>query len=148
VLATGVKHVYNALRAAREALMITLIQPSMALNAQDVPGPDYVMWNTWKVPQATPAVDVLGWTANVARGAPGGRLNAILLNGHGSPAHVSIGTGIGWPEVPLFASLIGLVNEVYITACEVVSFTGPGDENLFCGSIAKAAGGTGPRGIR
>lgn len=120
--------------------MITLAQPAMALNAEDVPGPDYHMWNTWRVEKTSPPSHTLGWAGIVAKGAPGGKLKAMVMNSHGSPAHLYMGTGIGWPEIPLFASLSGLVDEIYIVACEVVSFTGPRDGNLFCGAIAKATG--------
>ena len=68
------------------------------------------------------------WTAQCRR-----------LNAHGRPAHIGLGAGIGWPEVHLFSSLAGLVSEIYIVACQVVSFTGPADGNLFCGAIAKAS---------
>lgn len=120
-------------------MAITLKQPSMALNAQGVPGPDYHMWNTWQVPSSTPPAHILDWTATVAKGATGGRLNAVVINCHGSPAFLGLGTGIRWPEVPLFKRLSGLVDEIYLVACSVVSFSGPGDGNLFCGAIAKAA---------
>jgi hypothetical protein len=119
--------------------MITLKQPSMALNAEGVPGPDYHMWNTWRVSPSTPPAHILGWTATVAKGATGGRLNAVVINCHGRPATLGLGTGIGWPEVPLFSLLIDLVDEIYLVACNVVSFSGTGDGNLFCGAIAKAA---------
>ncbi|HEX2891366.1 hypothetical protein [Vineibacter terrae] len=119
--------------------MITLAQPSMALNAENVPGPDYKMWNTWRVPKGDTPSHVIGWTATVAKGASGGKLNALVINCHGRPAHLSLGTGFGWSEVPLFAGLAGLVDDIYIVACKVVSFGGSADGNLFCGAIAKAA---------
>jgi hypothetical protein len=117
--------------------MITLAQPSMALNAENVPGPDYKMWNTMRVAQSAAPSDVLGWTAKVAKGA--GKLNAVVINCHGSPASLGLGTGIQWPQVPLFSCLGGLVNDIYIVACNVVSFGSATDGNLFCGAIAKAA---------
>ena len=123
----------------RELAMITLDQPSMALNAENVPGPDYHMWNTWRVSSAEAPAHILDWVATVATTAPGGTLNALVFNCHGSPAHLSLGTGFGWAQIPFFSSLSGLVNDIYLVACEVVSFSGPGDGNLFCGAIAKAA---------
>jgi hypothetical protein len=122
------------------AVMIKLDDPSMVWNAEGVPGPDYHMWNTWRVAANEGPSHVLGWTAVVAAGAPGGKLRALVSNSHGRPAWLGVGTGIGWREVPLFSKLSGLVDEIYIVACEVVSFTGPGDGNLFCGAIAKASG--------
>jgi hypothetical protein len=117
--------------------MITLKQPSMALNAENVPGPDYKMWNTMRVSMTAAPVDVLAWTAKVARGP--GKLNALVINCHGSPASLKLGTGIRWPQVPLFSLLFGLVDDIYLVACKVVSFGGPKDGNLFCGAIAKTA---------
>jgi len=81
----------------------------------------------------------LNWSATVAKGATGGKLNSLVINCHGRSAFLSLGTGIGWPQVPLFSCLSGLVDEIYLVACEVVSFTGTSDGNLFCGAIAKAA---------
>jgi len=111
----------------------------MALNAEGVPGPDYHMWNTWRVPRADSPHHILNWSATVAKGATGGKLNSLVINCHGRSAFLSLGTGIGWPQVPLFSCLSGLVDEIYLVACEVVSFTGTSDGNLFCGAIAKAA---------
>ena len=111
----------------------------MALNAADVPGPHYKMWNTWEIPASEDPNHILGWASAVAKGASGGKLNALVFNSHGSPAHLYMGTGIGWPQVASFSMLAGLVDEIYIIACQVVSFTGAGDGNLWCGAIAKAA---------
>ena len=125
--------------------MITLSQPSMALNAKDVPGPNYKMWNTWNdIPSTEDPGHILGWVGKVAKGAPGGRLNALVFNCHGNHAYLYMGTGIGWTQVGLFSLLLdssgkGLVDEIYLVACEVVSFSGTGDGNLFCGAIAKKA---------
>ena len=56
--------------------MITIIQSAMTLNAEDVPGPEYHMSHT------------LGWSGKVAKGAPGGKLKALVMNSHGSPAYL------------------------------------------------------------
>jgi hypothetical protein len=120
--------------------MITIPQPAMVLNAFDVPGPHYKMWNSWEV-AASEAVDhILDWVATLAKGVSGGKLKALVINCHGSPAHLYLGKGIGWGEIPLFSKIKGSVGDIWFVACEVVSFTGPGDGNLFCGAIAKNAG--------
>jgi hypothetical protein len=111
--------------------MITLTQPSMGLNADGVPGPDYHMWNTWRVPSTDIPSHILNWSATVSKAVSGGKLNALVINCHARSAFLSLGTGIGWPQVPLFSCLSGLVNEIYLVACEVVSFTGTSDGNLF-----------------
>ena len=119
--------------------MITIAQPSMVMNAEGVPGPDYHMWNTWRVPKGDKPDHILGWAGAVARGAPGSKLNAVVINCHGDPAQLYLGTGISWPEVPLFSNLAGCVDDIHIVACGVVTFGGANDGNLFCGAIAKAA---------
>ncbi|HRE55558.1 MAG TPA: hypothetical protein PLP22_12310 [Candidatus Competibacter sp.] len=119
--------------------MITISQPAMALNSEDAPGPHYKMWNTWEIPKSENPDHILKWAATVAKGAPGGKLKALIINCHASPASLGLGTGISWAQVSLFGTLSGLVDEIYIVACNVVSFTGSGDGNLFCGAIAKAA---------
>jgi hypothetical protein len=132
--------------------MINLIQPSMALNARnatptpgyDVPGPIFSMWNTWQVTNDKAPSDICSWVAAVAGGAPdfgggaGGVLNNLVINCHGHVVHLTIGTGINFSDVSSFNLLSGLVKNIWITACQFVSFTGPGDGNLFCGALAKS----------
>ena len=92
--------------------MISIAQPAMALNSEDAPGPHYKMWNSWEVPRSESPSHILGWTATVAKKATGGKLKTLVINCHGSPAHLSLGTGIGWSEVTLFSALSGLVDEI------------------------------------
>ncbi len=136
--------------------MITIPQPAMALNAVDVPGPPYKMWNTYHVPSTHTADHILGWTATVAKGAPGGKLRALVINCHGYTSKkiggygLNLGTGIRRGDTPLFGRLRGLVDEIYIIACQAARIgvpTGPGstvdgDGNLFCCEIAKSSGAT------
>jgi hypothetical protein len=119
--------------------MISIDQPSMALNAENVPGPDYHMWNTWRVAASEDPAHVLNWVQAVAAGADGGALKALIFNCHGNNATLYMGTGISWPQVGLFSVLVGMVTDIYFVACDVVSFSGTGDGNLFCGAVAKAA---------
>lgn len=32
--------------------MIAILQPAMALNSEDMPGPNYKIWNTWEIPRS------------------------------------------------------------------------------------------------
>ena len=123
--------------------MFEIPQPSMVLNSHDVPPPDYKMWNSYKVAEDTSPEHMIGWTATVAKGARGG-LRCLIINSHAVPGEIQIGTGITLDDAPVFRSLKGLVNTIFIVACEVAQ-TGSGgrlDGNLMCGAIAKAAGAT------
>ena len=119
--------------------MIAIPQPAMALNSEDAPGPHYKMWNTWEIPRSEDQDHILKWTAAVAKAAPGGKLKALIINCHGSPASLGLGKGIGWGQLSLFSNIAGLVDEIYIVACKVVSFTGAKDGILFCSAMAKTA---------
>jgi hypothetical protein len=63
--------------------MFKINQPAMALNSDDVPGATYKMWNTWQVPASSTPDHTLGWTATVARSAPGGYQITLVINCHG-----------------------------------------------------------------
>jgi hypothetical protein len=105
--------------------MITIPQPAMVLNAENAPGPHYKMTNSMEVPAGDTPDHYLGWAAIVAKGFTGGKMKALVLNCHGRPAHLGLGLGIGWTEVPLFEKhLKGLVDDLWIVACSVVSFSG------------------------
>lgn len=120
--------------------MIKLEQPSMVLNAEGVPGPYYKMWNSWTVPPAAKPADIMAWVASVAGSAPltEGGFN-LVINCHGANARLGLGTGFGWAQLPLFTLLAPSVSTIYLVACNVVSFSGSGDGNLFCGAMAKNA---------
>jgi hypothetical protein len=148
--------------------MIDIPQPAMAWNAVDVPGPDYKMWNTMQVDKSLTPQHVIESTASVARGAPDGKLKALVINCHGFYADIgcnadgtsckkgggfglSIGKGgILRKDVQLFGILnpkdgTPLIDDIYIVACGIAQISipgtsGDGDGNLFCCAIAKASG--------
>jgi|KBSMisStaDraftv2_1062788.scaffolds.fasta_scaffold428410_1 hypothetical protein len=136
-------------------MSIPIPQPSMALNAPDAPGTHYRMWNTWEVPASDNPEHILSWTATVADGAPGGRLNAVVINCHGIYNNItrsgtggfglSLGTGIFRADTPKFSKLKGKVTAIWITACgaariSIPGTSGDGDGNLFCSEIARNSG--------
>jgi hypothetical protein len=113
------------------------------------------MWNTWEVPANDNPDHILGWTANVADGAPGGRLRAVVINCHGfynnTTRHgtggfgLKLGTGILRADTPKFSKLNGKVDMIWITACgtariSIPGAAGDGDGNLFCSEIARRSG--------
>ena len=123
--------------------MIKIPQPAMVLNANDVPGADYKMWNTRVVTRKDDARWLMRNVASVARAAPGGRLKALVINCHASAASLGLGTGISSGNTDVFDEIKGLVDEIYIVACQVAYIQGPGtgtDGNLFTGAVAKRSG--------
>jgi len=125
--------------------MIGVPYPHMVLNSHNVPGIEYKMWNTWKVPKSTSVDHMVEWVAKVARGAPGGCLSTLIFNSHGKPGKISIGQGITRNDVEKFAALKkeSLVDRIWIIACKVARIKEAGsitDGNYFCYRLAQEAG--------
>ena len=59
--------------------MIHVPFPHMALNANNVTGTKYKMWNTWEVSNGESVDQMLNWIAKVAASAPGGKLETLIL---------------------------------------------------------------------
>lgn len=112
------------------------------------------MWNTWPVKTTETVEHMIGWVAEVARRAPGGKLNHVVFRCHGRPAYLQCGAGISRADTAKFSAWAGLVDKIWFSACLVAYITpgttatagaacGPGpasgDGNLFCSEIAKAA---------
>jgi hypothetical protein len=120
--------------------MFEIPQPSMALNSDGVPPPDYRMWNTRKVDDTVVASDLIRNIASVADSAADNYLRCIVFNSHGEPGRILMGTGIGRAETPVFSVLIGKVRTIVIVACRV-GLIGQAntwkDGNLLCCEIAK-----------
>lgn len=125
--------------------MIGVPYPHMALNSHNSAGPDYKMWNTWKVPKSTSVSHMVEWIAKVARSAPGGSLSTLVINSHGEPGKIKIGQGITRDDVEKFAILKAdnLVERIWIVACKVAKIGEAGsitDGNYFCYRLAQEAG--------
>ncbi len=128
--------------------MFNLGHPSMALNSHDVPPPDYKMYNSYKVPADHTPSHILGWTAKVAGGVNRG-LRCLVVNCHGGPGKLYIGTGITSADTTSFKVLNGLVNTIFLVACEVGGVSGQNEKmcsstgfngQRFCSEIAKNSG--------
>jgi len=122
--------------------LIRIPQPAMALNADDSPGPAYKMWNTRSVTRKDDARWLMKNVASVARSASGGRLKALVINCHASAGRIGLGTGVSQANADVFDEIRGLVDDIYIVACEVAYIMAPGtstDGNLFVCAVAKAA---------
>lgn len=104
--------------------MQSVASPHMGIN--DPRAPVFVqMWNTWQIQPNEPIEHIMGWTASVARNAPGGKLGSLVLCCHGSPAYLQLGEGLGDSRVGAFATLRGLVDRIYVRACLVGRIVGP-----------------------
>jgi hypothetical protein len=126
--------------------MIKLDGPHMGLN--DPRSTNKVqMWNTWTVTPTETVDHMLGWAAEVAKGAPGGKLKNLIFRCHGAPAYLLCGVGIRRSDTSKFSVLKGLVEKIWFSACQVAYITpstggGPAttaDGNMFCSEIAQAA---------
>lgn len=128
--------------------MITIQQPAMALNAVTTPEQiaRYQMWNSWDVKRNEPSQHIISWVAEVARGAPGGKLKNLVIQCHGAQGHLLIGQGFNRKNVDLFAGLSGLVDKIWVVACKT-AYIDPlcraakcsHDGNAFCSEMAQAA---------
>lgn len=123
--------------------MISLESPHMGLN--DSRAPVMVqMWNTWNVGLTETPDHMTAWVAEVARGAPGGKLKHVVLSCHGNASYLQMGQGIDRSHTGLFARWAGKVEKIWFRACLVGFIRNPGapvtgDGNLFCSEIAKSA---------
>ena len=126
--------------------MIHLDGPHMGLN--DSRSTNSVrMWNTWSVSTTETVAHMVDWVAEVARGAPGGKLKNVVLRCHGSPGYLQLGEGINRANVGTFRAWRNLVEKVWFSACLVARIPappspGPGggsNGHVFCQEFARAA---------
>ena len=123
--------------------MITLEQPSMALNDTRLPV-TVQMWNTRTVQPTDCMYNVLSDVIAVAKATKRGELKNLVFNCHGTPAHLQIGDGIDKVASVLFKMLVDpsgrpLVNTIWFRSCMVARMSSGGDGNMFCSDIAQYA---------
>jgi hypothetical protein len=126
--------------------MFAIEQPSMALNDTNL---DVVVrMEITKTIQPTEGISqILSHVVNAAKGVPGGKLKNLILNCHGDPGELHMGSGITRQLTDRFAMLAPdgkpLVETIYLRSCKVARIDGGGgsssDGNLFCSAIAKSA---------
>lgn len=119
--------------------MIKLIQPSLALHSHDVPGYKYRMSETWKMPKAASASDVVYWIQYAYDQTDYG-LHNVVINCHGLDGRLFVG-GDGQPtintsNVGLFTGVKNKCSTIWLVACEVVK-TAAGKN--FCSQLAQNA---------
>ncbi|RJF89342.1 hypothetical protein D3874_22160 [Oleomonas cavernae] len=122
--------------------MIDIKAPHMGLNDERAPV-RVQMWNTWEVSKDENVEKIVGWTAQVAKGAPGGKLKELVISCHGAPAYLQLGKGVSTSDLGLFASWKGLVEKIWVRACLVGRIVGPDTASQGDGAFIKALGFTG-----
>ena len=139
---------------------------SMCWNSEEVE--PFAFNNTITVKDDHPLTHLLAWTATVARGGPGGKLKALVINCHGFYGHDYAGTMDSAGGIPtfsggfglhigihgervginlenagsLFQTLAGLVNEIHLYACGTAHAptpTSPGSPIHFCQLVANSS---------
>lgn len=112
--------------------MITLASPSMTLNDDRSPR-SYAMDYTRNI-AATTAMDTLvNYIQEAANKATGRRLSNLILNGHGAPGYLEIGTGLSEATMGPFSRIRGRVSKIWITGC-LVARIGDGPCGAFPGA--------------
>jgi hypothetical protein len=132
--------------------MITLEQPSMALNSTEISWSEILMENTWRVDRNQTREHIVEWVATVARGFRGGKMKNLIINCHGLPGWVGIGQGFNRTHLGMFTAWQGLVQNIWFVACLVARIPtaayqtelntnypgfGTGDGNIFCSELAQ-----------
>lgn len=122
--------------------MIKLKQPSLVLHSHDVPGYKYQMWQSWVMPKAATAKDVVYWILYARDHSPELWLRNVVINCHGHDGKLYVG-GDGQPtinnyNVGAFSELKGKdLGTIWLVACQVAN-TGIG--KYFCEHMAQLAG--------
>jgi hypothetical protein len=100
--------------------MIKIDEPALALNDMRVGGRIRVSRNV-RIRANDERENIIGCIATLASGMRNGRLQSLVLNSHGAPGYLVMGEGFWAPHTNLFSRLAGLVNNIWITACEIAS---------------------------
>lgn len=124
--------------------MIDIEQPAMALNDVRDSTPAQ-MWNTFYVQPTDTRRHILTWATHVARNiTPSGKLKNIVICCQGKPGYLELGEGFDRTHAQLFAQWRGMVEQIWIRACQFSFFPKPGtramgEGGVFCAEIAQAA---------
>jgi hypothetical protein len=135
--------------------MITLEQPSMALNGEDISWSKILMERCWNVPLSETRQSIIDWVLTIAKSNKGGKIKNLVINCHGLPGWVGIGQGFNKTHLPMFSAWNGYVQNIWFVACLVARIPdatmqadlnknyagyGPSDGNIFCSTLAKTVG--------
>lgn len=126
-------------------MAIKLYGKTAVMHSHDVPGYKYRMDWGYNVPATVTASSMASWVNAIAKD-PKKPIQSLVINCHGSPGHLHIGTGIGKLETATFAPLrsTGLMY-IWIVACELAAkgagiAPGGSDGAFFLSKLAQASG--------
>jgi len=123
--------------------MITLQQPSLAINDERDFAPAR-MWRDLDVRENYTRSDIVTKVANVARHAPGGKLENIVICCHGDSGYLCLGEGFTEFDAHMFSAWEGLVGTIWIRACRFAHvdpsyIANGGNGRIFCSALAQRA---------
>jgi hypothetical protein len=131
-------------------MSIEMEQPSLVINSDDVPGPNYRMQYTWNAPEGITTTSVVNRIIEAGNditpyGSSGVKaLPNVIINCHGDPGKLYVG---GVKKAPITLADVGAFSKIYDThrisigtmwlvACEAArGATG----KQFCGQLAMKA---------
>ncbi|MBW6401036.1 DUF4347 domain-containing protein [Roseomonas sp. HJA6] len=117
--------------------MIPIPQPALALNSSDFStASHYTMEHEVVVRRIIRPESII----DMVSGAAGsGRLRAVIINAHGmaGPDGVALGTGLHLGNVHLWGAVHGLIDRIWLCACQVADTP---DGQSLCQSLAVATG--------
>lgn len=134
--------------------MIKMEQQSLALNATKIPGPDYRMDQTIKMPKNTIPTDVVNFIQAALNNISDPTLKNIVINSHGSPGIIYLGeqetvdskgqtktvtTFIGIQHLGLFAQFKNKIGTIWLTGCQTAG-SATGSSEVFCKTLATTIG--------
>lgn len=121
--------------------MIKMTQPSLALHSYNVPGYEFKMWQSWKMPKTATVQNVINWINWGIDHSPELYLHNVIINCHGGPGRLRIGENcrLTINDVGLFAPLKakGSIGRIWMVACEVAK---DGVGKQFGSALALASG--------
>lgn len=123
--------------------MIHLDQPSIAVNDPRCVTADgqnitrYHMWRTWTLSKFPPTRErIISYVSTLARSAPGGKANNLVISCHGNSGYLALGQGFSQGDVGLFYDWEGLFETIWLLGCRVAR----DDGRFFCGNLAFITG--------
>ncbi len=122
--------------------MINISQPALALHSSDLPGFRYQMTTTWNMPPGASAANVVYWIGYAVDRSAELRLNNVVINCHGGPGKLYIGSGKNAPvrikDIALFSKLRTKdIGTVWLVGC-LVAIGSNGER--FCSQLAVTLG--------